>query len=124
MVILTHFVTKHELAPLARYLTLEDILKGSAKVLKGLGIPTKPPSAIPGLQFYKVRIGKMQSARMIVFVLLNNKKIVPLLIRLKKDKIFGNNMALNNPLVVKELNKNLDAVLSDITNKKYEEFAV
>lgn len=59
---------------------------------------------------------------MIVFVLTENKKVVPVLIRLKKDKIFGMNMAMNNPAVVSQINKNLDRILDDMGNKAYQEF--
>ncbi len=60
---------------------------------------------------------------MVVFVLTENKKVVPVLIRLKKDKRFGMNMAMNNPIVVDQINKNLDHILADIEKKRYEEFA-
>ncbi len=123
MVILTRYVARHELAPLERYLNLDDILAGAQKVLKGLATETKPPRSLTGFRFYKVRLGRQQSARMIVFVLLKNQKVVPLLIRLKKDKIFGTNMAMNNPEIVRELNKNLDAVLADIEQNRYQEFS-
>ena len=124
MVVLTQYVSRHELAPLWRYLTLEDVLAGSQKVSQGLAVTTKPPRPLPGFRFYKVRLGKQQSARMIVFVVLENKKIVPLLIRLKKDKLLGMNLAMNNPALVRALNKNLDQVLNDIERKNYQEFPI
>jgi hypothetical protein len=57
-----------------------------------------------------------------VFIVSGNGKIVPLLIRLKKDKKLGMNMSANNPHVVDQLNKNLDRVLMDIENGNFEEF--
>lgn len=60
---------------------------------------------------------------MIVFIVTESKKVVPVFIRLKKDKIFGMNMAMNNPRVVHQIGKNLDRILDDIKNKTYQEFA-
>ena len=124
MLILTQHVARHELTPLEQYVTLDDVLAGAKKVLKGLAILTKPPRARRGFRFYKVRLGGQQSARMIVFVLVENQKVVPLIIRLKKDKLFGMNMAMNNPAFVKQLNSNLDWALKDIANQRYQEFSI
>lgn len=122
MLILTKYIAKHELKPLARFFNLEDVLEGARKVLKNLAVETKPPRKLDGFRFFKVRIGRKTKGRMIVFVLVGNKKVVPLLIRQKKDKVFGMNMAMNNAEVVNMLNKNLDCVLGDIEAKRYEEF--
>ncbi len=124
MLVLTEFIAKHELKPLSRYLELDDILAGAQKVIKGLAVETKPPRNLHGFRFFKVRIGKRGKARMIVFLVTENEKVVPVLIRLKKDKIFGMNMAMNNPEVVKKISANIDCILDDIKNKKYEEFKV
>lgn len=123
MVIITEYIAKRELNPLKRHFDLKDILEGGRKVMKNLGTPIKPPRKLEGFQFYKVNIGKNEG-RMIVFVVVSNKKIVPLLIRLKKDKIYGMNMSSNNPEVVKQLNKNFDHVIKNIEENEYEEFAL
>lgn len=122
MVILTKYIAKHEFKPLRRFFTLDDILEGARKVLKNLAIETKPPRSIPEVKFFKVRIGRKIKGRMIVILMIHKQKIVPLLIRLKKDKIFGINMAMNNPQVTEQLNKNLDRVIEDINYKRFEEF--
>lgn len=122
MLILTGYIAKHELKPLQKYFGLKDILEGAEKVLKNLAIPTRSPGDFPGFKFFKVRIGGKVKGRMIVFMLTENKKIVPLLIRLKKDKIFGMNMAMNNPEVVRQINANLDRVLTDMQSGEYQEF--
>lgn len=64
------------------------------------------------------------SARMIVFLTTENNNVVPLLIRLKGDKIFGMNMAMNNPAVIRQLDTNLDCAIDDIREKRYEEFSL
>lgn len=122
MLILTQYIAKHEFKPLSRFLNLDDLLVGAKKIIKGLAIETKAPRSLPGFRFFKVRIGKKNGARMIVFIVTRNNKVVPVLIRLKKDKIFGVNMAMNNPQVVGEINKNLDSILDDMKSKAYQEF--
>ena len=122
MLILTKYVAKHEFKPLTRFLSLADILDGARKVAKGLAIETKPPQHLPGYRFFKVRIGQRDGARMIVFMVGSNSKVVPVLIRLKKDKVFGENMAMNNSKVVSQIRNNLANILTDIKNQNYEEF--
>lgn len=122
--ILTQHVAKHEFAPLKRHFTLDDILNGARKAVDGLGIHIKAPQKLENCRFFKIRIGGNVAGRMIVLIILNKQNAVPLLIRLKKDKIFGMNMSMNNQSVIKELNKNLDKVLDDIRNNRYEKFAL
>ncbi|MEK9159379.1 MAG: hypothetical protein AAB383_01480 [Patescibacteria group bacterium] len=122
MLLITKYIAKHELAPLSRFIDLEDILDGAKKALKGLVTEVKAPSNARGFRFFKVRVGKRNGARMIVFLVTESQKVVPALIRLKKDKVFGMNMAMNNSEVLGQLNKNMDRILEDIEHKEYEEF--
>lgn len=122
MLILTEFIARRELKPLRRYFDLEDILDGGRKVLNNLADEVKSPQKLSGFKFYKVRIGRKTKGRMMIFMAAESGKVVPILIRLKKDKIFGMNMAMNNSVIVRQLNQNLDCVLDDIQNKRYEEF--
>ena len=122
MLIISKYIAKHELKPLLKHFGVDDIIEGAEKVLRNITIAIKPPQKLPGFQFFKVRVGEKDQGRMIVFMMIENRKVVPLLIRLKKDKIFGMNMAMNNPRVVDQIKKNLSRVLSDIQQKKYEEF--
>jgi hypothetical protein len=122
MLLLTQYIAKHELKPIERFLGLDDILDGAQKVIKGLAVPVKSPRKINGYHFFKVKIGKKNGARMIVFLVTENKKAVPVIIRLKKDKIFGMNMSMNNREVVEQMNKNLDHIMEDIKKKDYREF--
>ncbi len=122
MLVLTQYIAKHEFKPLSRFINLRDIIDGAKKVLKGLAIETKSPSGLIGFRFFKVRIGRKNRARMIVFLVTENNKVVPVLIRLKKDKIFGMNMAMNNPAIAIQINKNMDRLIQDIETHQYEEF--
>lgn len=122
MLIIAASLARHELAPLRRVITIHDIEKGARKVIRDLAIEMKSPPSGKGFQFFKVRIGVRDSARMIVFLMTENNNVVPLLIRLKSDKIFGMNMAMNNPAVIRQLDTNLDRAIDDIREKRYEEF--
>lgn len=122
MLVFTEYIAKKELKPLRKQFDLEDVLDGARKVLKNLAIEIKSPGSVKNARFFKVRIGKKTKGRMIVFLVVSSSKVVPILIRLKKDKIFGTNMSVNNPAVVDQMNKNLNRVMEDIQKGKYEEF--
>lgn len=122
MLLLTKYIAKHELAPLNRFIDLEDVLDGAEKALKGLATEVRGPSNARGFHFFKVRVGKRNGARMIVFLVTESQKVVPVLIRLKKDKVFGMNMSMNNEKVVDQLTKNVYRILDDIEAEEYEEF--
>ena len=118
MLLLSHFVAQYELKPFS----LQDVLVGAEKVLKKLTIEVKSPVKLAGVKFFKVRIGSKTKGRMIVFMIVESGQVIPILIRFKKDKIFGINMTMNNPRVVKQIKHNLDRVLGDIKHGRYEEF--
>jgi hypothetical protein len=122
MLILSHFIDKHEFKPLQKYFSTEDLKYGVKKILKGLGQKINPLKKNVGYHFFKVRIGKNVKGRMIVFVVLESKKVVPLLIRLKKDKKSGMNMSAQNPYIVARIENNLEYVIRDIEEGKFEEF--
>lgn len=121
MLVLTKYILKNQLKPLSKHFTVKDLVKGARKVLKGLGNKISTPNN-KNFSFYKVRIGSIVKGRMIVFLTTNNK-IVPLLIKLKKDKKMGMNMSANNPYVVEQIDKNLKQVIRDIENGDFEELS-
>ena len=53
-----------------------------------------------------------------------SNKIVPLLIRLKKDKKIGMNMSSNNSAVVSCIDRNLKRVIKDIEGGAFETFTI
>lgn len=122
MLILTSYIAKHEFEPLQKFFSIDDLLNSARKVLKGLGQQVTPLKSAHGYRFFKVRIGSGSKGRMIVIVISKNNKIVPLLIRLKKDKKFGMNMSAQNPNVVAQVEKNLEHVINDIEQKQFKEF--
>ena len=120
MLILSDYIVKHELNPLKGQLGRKDLAIGARKVLSGLG---QGLNFRKGYRFFKVRIGSKTKGRMIVFVVAG-KKVVPLLVRLKKDKKVGMNMSANNPYVLKQIDKNLENVIRDIEKGNFQEFEV
>lgn len=74
MLLLTKYIAKHELAPLKRFIDLEDVLDGAKKALKGLATKVKAPLNGQSFRFFKVRVGKRNGARMIVFLSQTNKR--------------------------------------------------
>jgi len=120
MLVLSDYILKHELKPLERYLSRKDLLVGAKKILNGLG---QEVVFSGDYRFFKVRIGGRVKGRMIVF-LVAGKKVVPLLIRLKKEKQMGMNMAANNPMVVKQVKQNLENVIKDIEKGNFQEFEI
>lgn len=118
MILLCDFIKRHELDPLGAYFTLSDLRKACKKAASSLGVMLGS-SKMPGAIFIKVRIGSNVKGRMITLFLTVEGDVIPLLIRLKKDKHFGMNMSLQNPHVVDQLDINLDNVTADISAGRY-----
>ena len=124
MLLLSKYIAKHEYKPNQKYFSIDDLIAGAKKITKGLGKKISISKKDRSFHFFKVRIGSKVKGRMIVFFVLENTKVVPLLIRLKKDKKIGMNMSPENPNVVSQINKNLDYVIKDIENDNFEEFEI
>jgi hypothetical protein len=122
MLILSRYIAKHELKPLQKHFDIEDLIIGAKKIVQGLGQQITLPKQKSTIRFFKIRIGGKTKGRMVAFLISENNKVVPILIRLKKDKKFGMNMSAQNPNVVEQIKKNLEHVFTDIEKKNYEEF--
>lgn len=120
MLVLTKYIAKNELKPLLKQISLEDLINGAQKVRQGLGISLQKMNSMK-FRYFKVRIGRAAKARMIVFMISGSGKIVPVLIRLKKDKKLGMNMAANNPAVLRQVDLNLAKIILDLERGDYEE---
>ena len=120
---LTAYIAKHELSPISRSIDIHDILKGAQKITQGFGVGIAPHHHATHLRFFKIRIGAKHCARMVAVVPIENtQKVVPVLIRLKKDKKMGMNMSMSNSAVLEQINYNVDQVIEDIKRKRYQEF--
>ena len=123
MLIITRYILKHELAPISRNIDLQDLLIGAQKVRGNLAVELKGGFVSQSVKFFKVRIGKKAKARMIVFLTTSNN-VVPVVVRLKKDKKYGQNLSVNNEEVKNLISRNLDAIYKDVENRDFESYEV
>ncbi len=109
---------RYELEPVGKIFPLTSIIKAAKKAKMGLGIPIgKAPK---GACFSKISItSKSGVGRTLFMVRTKDEKIIPLLIRTKKDKV-GYNMTPKNKLFSAALDKNLLRTYNDLKKKKYE----
>lgn len=122
MIVVTKFFLKSEFKPVKNKIGLIDVFEGVKRIEKDLAITIKAPVKFPNLRFFKVRVGKLVKARMIVFLKIGSNKFVPIVLRLKKDKVFGMNMSMNNKVLVDLINVNFEKIIEDLKNGDFEEF--
>jgi len=120
-IILCHSILKKEINPLVKYFSKGDIKKYAQKAEKGLGVEIKS-SNIPNTKLVKVYMtGKRGAGRMIVLIYVRKNYYLPIIVRLKKDKIIGMNLSKENQSFQELLNKNLSLVEKDLKEKNFEE---
>ncbi len=118
--ILCHSILKKELKPLFSYFSRGDLKKAARKVKGGLGAKLKS-SGVPNTRLVKVYLtGKKGAGRLVILVFVKKDYYVPVILRLKKDKIVGTNIGKSNKAFQKLLNENLALVLSDLEEGNYE----
>ncbi len=122
MIVLTKFFLKSELKTLKNKVGLSDVFEGVKRIDKDLGISIKVSCNFQNLRFFKVRVGKLVKARMIVFLRIDSSKYVPIVLRLKKDKVFGMNMSMNNKVLADLLKANFEKIIEDLEKGDFEEF--
>lgn len=120
-ILLCKSILKNEVSPLLKYFSRGDIKKYVNKVKKGLGTEIKG-STIPGTKIVKVYMtGTSTAGRMIVLIYVQKQYYLPVIVRLKKDKIVGRNLSTKNESFQELLEKNLEAVQQDLQNRDFEE---
>ncbi len=71
----------------------------------------------------KVYLTSETASWRILFIFFVEKDIyIPIILRLKNDKIIWNNISMNNSNFVALLNKNLDMLHNDFKNNRFENF--
>lgn len=121
-IILCHSVLDKEIKPLLKHFSRGDIKKNVLKVAKGLGVEVKGVSSIAGARLVKVYMtGKAGAGRMIVLVYVSKDYYLPVIVRLKKDKIVGHNLGKGNKAFQSLLEKKLVALMKDLENRDFEE---
>lgn len=124
VVLLSDVFLQKEYKKVNRQYIRSDIVNASARACSS-GISLTNIGYVDGT-IVKVRMSHKVSGRMISVVIKKSDKIVsiPLVVRLKKDKIFGENLALNNKKAKTLILKMLDAVMNGIKKGKYEKIDI
>jgi hypothetical protein len=120
-IILCHSILQKEINPLLKYFSRGDIKKYTKKAAEGLGIEIKG-STIPATKLIKVYMtGKGGAGRLIVLIYVKKDYYLPVLVRLKKDKIVGMNLGKGNQAFQDLLKFNMHLILQDLRDGKFEE---
>jgi len=120
-IILCYSVLNRELKPLLKYFSKGDIKKNVLKVARGLGVEIGG-SFIEGTKLVKVYMtGRGGAGRMIVLVYVSKNYYLPVVVRLKKDKIVGSNLSKGNEAFQKLLEENLGLLMKDLENGDFEQ---
>lgn len=118
MLILTRTFLRKELKPLKRYYNIESIKKTASRI--------NPKSISLGHLGYKngkllkLRMANRVAGRMIVYIFMQKNYIVPIILRLKKDKLFGRNISLDNRRGKKLILQRMNETMTDIKNEDYQ----
>lgn len=120
-IILCYSILNREINPLLQYFSKGDIRKYAKKAAKGLGVAIKG-STIPSTKLVKIYMtGKSGAGRMIVLIYVKKNYYIPVLVRLKNDKIVGANLSKGNKAFQDLLKKNLDLVMKDLNEGSFDE---
>ena len=104
-----------------KYFSKGDIKKYVQRAERGLGSEIKG-SVIPGTKLVKVYMtGKSGAGRMIILIYVRKEYYMPIIIRLKKDKIVGMNLSKGNQEFQDLLKKNLSLVVKDLEERNFDE---
>jgi len=118
MIIITDSFYKKEFKSLKKYYTFDDLRNSIQKTdvssvnLSHLGYENG--------KLLKLRIANKVSGRMIVYIFNKGDVFVPIVLRLKKDKVLGENLALNNKKAKDLILKMMDLAMDDIKKERYE----
>lgn len=120
-IILCHSILRREINPLLKYFSKGDIKKYVEKAQKGLATEIKG-STIVDTKLVKVYMtGRNGAGRMIVFIYVRKEYYMPVVVRLKKDKIVGMNLSKGNQDFQNLLEKNISLLVEDLKEGNFEE---
>jgi len=122
MLIICDSINQKELKVLEDYFPESKLIKSGKKVKDGIGKEIKG-STIKNSKLIKLNLTSKQGDGRVVFLVVIKKKFyIPVILKLKKDKIIGNNMTIKNKKFQQLLNTNLDLIFDDIKNKRYKKY--
>ena len=117
MLVITNTFKQKELKPLRRYYNINDIRKAVNKIdtsgvyLSHLGYKYG--------QLMKLRMPHRIAGRLIVYIFVQKNWVVPIILRLKNDKVMGENLSKQNIKAKKIIIDRLDHVIDDIEKNIY-----
>ena len=116
--ILTKSFLKRELKPLKKHYSVQDIKKTTRKI-------SSSPVRLSHLgykegELIKLRMVSKTAGRIIVYVYKQKDMFIPIVLRLKKDKVLGENLSLNNKKAKSLILDMLDKTMNDINTGDYE----
>lgn len=117
MIIITESFQKRELKAVAEYFSLGDI-RAAVIRLASSGIEMSH-AGFRHCKILKVRIGSKPVGRIVVFLQVQQHYFVPVVIRLKKDKIFGENLSMENKRAKALIIENISRALADLQQGRY-----
>jgi len=121
--IITASIWKAEFERLAKTFPLEVLKAAAKKSLQGLGKEIKSNIKIASTILKKIPLTSTGGAGRAAFlILVDDKKAVLVMLRLKNNKQIGANMSVQNPKFNKIFGKNLTLLLKDIENGDFEEY--
>lgn len=123
MLVLCHSILKKEINPLLKYFSIEDLRKAAIKAKNGLGIEIKG-SNYPGTKLYKIYLTGKVAGRSVFLLLIKEQKVTPVFLRLKNDKIIGENISIKNKVFANVLNKYLDLIMTDLKESRFEKIDI
>ena len=119
-ILLCYSVLEKEIKPLLKYFSKGDIKKHVLKASQGLGTELKG-AGIAGTKLLKIYMtGKGGAGRMVILVYVQKNYYLPIILRLKKDKIAGSNLSKGNTMFQKLLEKDLGFIMRDLKNGDFE----
>ncbi len=118
MIIITKSFREKELRNVSQYFHLEQVAKAVMRAASS-GIEMGN-LGFSDCKILKVRMGGKPAARMIIFLQIRDQFEIPVVLRLKKDKIFGENLSLQNTAARNLIAKNILLALEDIDQNQYE----
>ena len=117
LLILANSFLKKELKPLKKYYNINDIKKTIARA--EIRLSSLSSLGYKNGRLLKLRVVNRVKGRMIIYMFTEKDLFVPIVLRLKKDKIFGENLSMNNKKAKSLVLKMLDLVMDDINKENY-----
>jgi len=118
IIVLTKSFLQKEFKKVKKCYTTEDIKKTIEKIDTSADILSN--NGYKNGKLMKLRMASKTQGRLIIYVFTKRDLIIPIVVRLKKDKIFGKNLSLENKKAKTLIIKMLDLAVADIENDDFE----